>query len=239
MAAADEILETLRLGLPEKGEIQKEPSEPAASPLGRRSIRHNDPEWPGPLNELGPHDPPKELYLEGLPLRVDSRTVAVVGTRRPTAAGIEAAEVLTSGLVEAGFTIVSGMAMGIDTLAHRAALKAGGYTVAVLGSGLNVPYPRRKCSPDEEDSELRNLGQRVPAGRSASCLALSAAQPDRCGSRPRRGGDRGWNEKRSPDHGSHRNRRQSLRLGRPREYSQRDGGGPQRADPNRSRGSRH
>ena len=111
----------------------------------RRCIRPEDDEWPETLNELGPHDPPEQLYVQGRRLEVDSRTIAVVGTRRPTAAGIEAAESITQGLVEAGFKIVSGMAMGIDTVAHRAALSAGGYTIAVLGSGLDVAYPKRNA----------------------------------------------------------------------------------------------
>jgi DNA processing protein len=90
-------------------------------------------------------DPPDQLYIDGRRVEIGSRTVAVVGTRRPTAAGIEAVEQITRGLVEAGFTIVSGMALGIDTLAHRAALSCGGYTIAVLGSGLDVPYPLRNA----------------------------------------------------------------------------------------------
>lgn len=111
--------------------------------MSDRVITPSDAEWPPQLNELGPARPPKQLYVRGLPLKADRRTVAVVGARRPTAAGVEAAETLTRGLVEAGFAIVSGLAVGIDAVAHMAALDAGGYTIAVLGCGLDVDYPAR------------------------------------------------------------------------------------------------
>lgn len=115
----------------------------SAESEGRREIFRGDDEWPSALDDLGPHVPPDHLYLEGKRLVVDDKTIAVVGTRRPTAAGVEAAEQLTRGLVEAGCTIVSGLAVGIDTIAHRTALRAGGYTIGVLGCGLDVDYPFR------------------------------------------------------------------------------------------------
>lgn len=110
--------------------------------MTRRTLRPADPEWPPLLDELGPQKPPKRLETVGrtIPRRP---LIAVVGSRRPTVAGLDAARVLTRGLVEAGFGIVSGLATGIDTAAHQAALDAGGYTVAVLGFGLDVIYPRR------------------------------------------------------------------------------------------------
>ncbi len=113
--------------------------------MTRRAIRPGDAEWPEILQELGPERPPHHLYLEGLPLRAGARAVAVVGSRRPTAAGIHAAEEIARGLAEAGFAVVSGLAMGIDAAAYRAAIDAGGYTIAVLGCGLDVQYPRRNA----------------------------------------------------------------------------------------------
>lgn len=110
--------------------------------MSRRTIVSGDAEWPSLLNEMGPLEPVRRLHAVGLPL--PSRPLlAVVGSRRPTAAGLDAARLLTKGLVEAGFGIVSGLAAGVDAAAHEAALDAGGYTVAVLGFGLDVVYPRR------------------------------------------------------------------------------------------------
>ena len=110
--------------------------------MSRRVIRPQDDEWPQLLNEMSPLHPPKQLEAIGRPLP-QQPLMAVVGSRRPTAAGLDAARILTKGLVEAGFGIVSGLAAGIDAAAHEAALDANGYTVAVLGFGLDVVYPRR------------------------------------------------------------------------------------------------
>lgn len=112
----------------------------------KRAIIAASAEWPECLNELSPLDPPERLFLAGRALDVSSGAVAVVGTRRPTGAGVEIATDIARGLAEAGFVVVSGMAVGIDAAAHRAALDAGGHTVAVLGCGLDVayPYPNRK-----------------------------------------------------------------------------------------------
>ena len=134
------------------------------NPLGPRSIRSHDAEWPQPLDELEPADRPRKLFVEGLPLRVGPMTVAVVGTRRPTAAGVEAAELLTKALVEGGFGIVSGLAMGIDAVAHRTALNCGGYTVAVLGCGLDIDYPQRNRRLREEIAARGTLVTEHPAG---------------------------------------------------------------------------
>lgn len=111
--------------------------------MNARVVRPGSAEWPPLLDEMPSVEPVKRLYVEGLPLRTGDRTIAVVGSRRPTAAGVEAASAISRGLAEAGFTVVSGLAIGIDAIAHRAALDAGGSTIAVLGCGLDVPYPRR------------------------------------------------------------------------------------------------
>jgi DNA processing protein len=126
--------------------------------MNRRTVFPNDAEWPRHLNELSPHDPPKSLKLEGLPLEVDfPRAVAIVGARYPTAAGVEAAQDMARGLAEAGFSIVSGLAVGIDAVAHRACLAAGGYTVAVLGTGLDVTYPQRNTALRQQVMERGTL----------------------------------------------------------------------------------
>lgn len=107
-----------------------------------RTIRSGSDEWPSYLDETGTLEPIERLHVEGLPLRGGPGMVAIVGARRPTIAGVEVATRIAKGLAEAGYGVVSGMAVGIDAAAHSAALGAGGYTVGVLGCGLDIDYPR-------------------------------------------------------------------------------------------------
>ena len=88
-------------------------------------------------------DPPAFLWVRGNIHEQDNRALAVVGTRRPSAYGERVATEFVEGLVEQGFTIISGLAYGIDAAAHRATLKAGGRTIAVLGSGIDRIYPSK------------------------------------------------------------------------------------------------
>ena len=85
--------------------------------------------------------PPPVLYLRGSLTEQDATAVAIVGTRRATAYGREVSDRLSSDLAAAGVTIISGLARGIDAVAHQAALRSGGRTIAVLGSGPDVIYP--------------------------------------------------------------------------------------------------
>jgi DNA processing protein len=128
-----------------------------------RVIETSDPEWPSDLNELGPHDPPQRLYACGEIIPVGT-SVAVVGARHATAAGIEVAETLARGLAEAGCTVVSGLAVGIDAAAHRAALRAGGHTVAVLGCGLDIDYPGRNRGLRKQIAERGTVVSEYPHG---------------------------------------------------------------------------
>jgi DNA processing protein len=98
-----------------------------------------DPLYPQRLREI--FDPPILLFARGRVELLESLSVAVVGTRRPTPYGLAVAERLSGDLAHAGLTIVSGMARGVDTAAHRGALAAGGDTIAVLGCGVDVVYP--------------------------------------------------------------------------------------------------
>jgi DNA processing protein len=104
------------------------------------------------LLRAAPGAPPL-IYVRGTLAAADGWAVAVVGTRSPTSYGREAAHRLSYDLAQRGVTLVSGLAIGIDSVAHAAALEAGGRTVAVLGSGVDLPYPERN----------RGLAERIMA----------------------------------------------------------------------------
>jgi DNA processing protein len=102
-------------------------------------VQRGEAAYPPLLSEIP--DPPLLLYVRGTLLPPDARAVAIVGSRQCTAYGRRIAERLAAGLVQRGYTIVSGLARGIDAAAHRAALSAGGRTFAVLAGGLAKIYP--------------------------------------------------------------------------------------------------
>jgi DNA processing protein len=103
------------------------------------------PSYPTNLQEV--FDKPPLLFVTGKwDDHADSRAVAVVGTRNPSADGRRRAALLVKTLTEASITVISGLAKGIDAVAHRAALKAGARTVAVMGTGIARRYPRENAS---------------------------------------------------------------------------------------------
>jgi DNA processing protein len=106
---------------------------------GVRVITIEEEEYPENLKNI--YDPPILLYVLGGFQAEDRFGLAVIGSRRATHYGKKVADSFAHNLVKAGFAIISGMARGIDSIAHRAALQYGGRTIAVLGSGLNVVYP--------------------------------------------------------------------------------------------------
>ncbi len=106
---------------------------------GAQVLTWEDPRYPERLHMI--NDPPPVLYIRGELRPADDWAVALVGTRKATAYGREVARLLATDLARAGVTIVSGLAKGIDTLAHRGAIDAGGRTLAVLGSGVDIIYP--------------------------------------------------------------------------------------------------
>ncbi len=108
--------------------------------LGGKIISINDPDYPASLKQI--YDPPAFLYILGALAETDHDSVAIVGTRVPTEYGKSVTDELSRELVQAGLTIVSGMARGIDTVAHSSALQAGGRTIAVIGSGIDIIYPQ-------------------------------------------------------------------------------------------------
>jgi DNA processing protein len=101
--------------------------------------KSDDPEYPRELRDLA--QPPEQLYAIGRESALARPRVAIVGTRNCTGYGERATRTLTRALVRAGASVVSGMARGIDAAAHRTALEEGGNTIAVLGTGVDVPYP--------------------------------------------------------------------------------------------------
>ncbi|MBI2935994.1 MAG: DNA-protecting protein DprA [Chloroflexi bacterium] len=130
--------------------------------LGFRVITWHGSEYPASLKEI--HDPPPLLFVWGSLLAQDQRAVAVVGTRRATAYGREACETLVRGLAAAGVTIVSGLARGIDGVAHQATLGVGGRTIAVLGSGLDVIYPHEHRALAEAVAQTGAVVSELPLG---------------------------------------------------------------------------
>uniref|UniRef100_A0A7V3J8W6 DNA-protecting protein DprA n=1 Tax=candidate division CPR3 bacterium TaxID=2268181 RepID=A0A7V3J8W6_UNCC3 len=104
-----------------------------------KKIAQDDANYPFLLSKI--FDPPSFLYYEGELPKEDEVLVAVVGSRACTPYGRQVAEEISYNLAKEGITIVSGLALGIDSVAHRAALTAKGKTIAVLGSGLDVIYP--------------------------------------------------------------------------------------------------
>jgi DNA processing protein len=117
-----------------------------------RQIPLGDTAYPANLREI--HAPPARLYVRGTLAEDDALAVAIVGSRAATPYGVAVAERLAADLAARGVTVVSGLARGIDSAAHRGALRAGGRTIAVLGSGVDVIYPpeNRRLAGDIEAS---------------------------------------------------------------------------------------
>ena len=113
----------------------------AESPERRAVITLGDPAYPQSLLETA--DPPLLLYLQGRAELLQADAVAVVGSRNPTPQGIDNARTFAESLSLAGWTVVSGLALGIDAAAHEGGLDGGSGTVAVVGTGLDRVYPRR------------------------------------------------------------------------------------------------
>ena len=111
----------------------------AALKLGINIIAHDDVEYPLGLKNIP--DPPIVLYVKGELKPQDNISIAIVGSRRASYYGLSSAEKFARELSAKGLTIVSGMARGIDTYAHKGALKQRGRTIAVMGSGFNHVYP--------------------------------------------------------------------------------------------------
>jgi DNA processing protein len=141
--------------------------DPAAemSKLERHGVKvliSNDKAYPRRLKEI--YDFPPVLYFRGELKPEDEWCLAVVGTRRATVYGKQITEELTADLARSKITIVSGLARGIDTIAHRAALEAGGRTIAVFASGLDIIYPAENARLAHDIMENGALLSEYPLG---------------------------------------------------------------------------
>ncbi|MBM4423326.1 MAG: DNA-protecting protein DprA [Chloroflexi bacterium] len=153
---AIDSLETARAGL-DLGRIADE-----LDKAGVTALCWDDAEYPRRLREID--NPPPLIYLRGELAASDEWAVAIVGTRRATAYGKEAARELASAIASAGVTVVSGLARGVDAAAHVAAVEAGGRTIAVLGSGLDNLYPPEHAALAERISANGVLISDYPLG---------------------------------------------------------------------------
>jgi len=122
----------------------------------------DSPAYPQRLKEI--YDYPPVLYIRGDLLREDECCVAVVGTRRATVYGRQVTEEIVTDLARNGITIVSGLARGIDSIAHRAALEAGARTMAVFACGLDIVYPAENAKLAREIMEHGALISEYPLG---------------------------------------------------------------------------
>jgi DNA processing protein len=159
---------------------------------GARIVCLSDPEYPARLKEI--YDPPVILFVKGRVEVLNEAGIAMVGTRHPTPYGSGMAERLSTDLAARGLVIISGLARGIDTSSHRGAVAAKGKTVAVLGTGIDVMYPKENTrlteqivalggalitefpvgtSPAPQNFPIRN---RIISGMSAGVLVVEAAE---------------------------------------------------------------
>ncbi|HYW36948.1 MAG TPA: DNA-processing protein DprA [Terriglobales bacterium] len=163
-----------------------------AAEAGARIISLSDPDYPARLKEI--YDPPVILFVKGSVEVLAQPGIAMVGTRHPTPYGSGMAERLSTDLAARGLVVISGLARGIDTASHRGAVAAKGKTVAVLGTGIDVMYPKENTrlteqilalggalitefpvgtSPAPQNFPIRN---RIISGMSAGVLVVEAAE---------------------------------------------------------------
>jgi DNA processing protein len=163
-----------------------------AAEAGARIIALSDPEYPSRLKEI--YDPPVILFVKGSVEVLSQPGIAMVGTRHPTPYGTGMAERLATDLAVRGLVIISGLARGVDTSSHRGAVAAKGKTVGVLGTGIDVMYPKENTrlteqilalggalisefpvgtSPAPQNFPIRN---RIISGMSAGVLVVEAAE---------------------------------------------------------------
>jgi DNA processing protein len=156
-----------------RDEIDAEAELALSAEHGIDVLTEADAGYPRTLRQI--HDPPGVLFRRGTYLAQDELAIAIVGTRHATRYGLAQAERLASSLARVGFTIVSGLARGIDGAAHRGALDAGGRTVAVLGSGLLNIYPPEHAALARDVAESGCIFSEAPP----RMVPISGAFPQR------------------------------------------------------------
>lgn len=164
---AIENLVAARLKLDLDAEMDK------AAQMGVTLLSYDDDDYPARLKEIDAAPP--LLYVRGTITAEDDWAIGIVGTRGATTYGREATSQLASGLAANGVTVVSGMARGIDTVAHKAALDVGGRTIAVLGCGVDIIYP----------PEQRQLAERIIANGAIISDYPIGTKPDAANFPPR------------------------------------------------------
>ncbi len=132
------------------------------SAAGATLVTQDDTAYPTMLRQLA--NRPTLLYIRGQLLAADEKCLGVVGTRKASKYGWDAAHRLSNALAQQGITIVSGLAQGIDAAAHRGALSAGGRTIAVVGNGIDIIYPRDNSDLAEEIVEKGAMISELPIG---------------------------------------------------------------------------
>ena len=148
--------------LSNRGSISPDDEAERLARAGVRAVTWNDEEYPDRLKQID--DPPPVLYVKGEVLADDWRSVAIVGTRSATAYGRQAASTLSRDLVASGITVVSGLARGIDGVAHTEAIQSGGRTIAVVACGLDIIYPPEHASLAASISQHGALVSEHPLG---------------------------------------------------------------------------
>lgn len=172
LSATQASLEDVGCRVPLIDAIRRGPDAQAVKQLDRElaAVQHRqitvltylDPQYPAPLKTIP--DPPPLLYVQGTLLESDRQAVAIVGTRKVSSAGRVLAEELACELAEMGFTIVSGLARGVDAAAHRGALAGKGRTLAVMGCGLDRTYPADHAALRQEIERHGAVLSELPLG---------------------------------------------------------------------------
>lgn len=151
--------------LTQRSEIDPQAEIERAAELGIRIITPLDVEYPEALKTI--YDPPLALYVRGSFLPADAHAMGMVGSRKATHYGLNVADRLAYQLAQTGFTVVSGLARGIDTAAHQGALKAKGRTIAVLGAAIDQLYPPENAELADAIAASGAVISEYPIGRPA------------------------------------------------------------------------